>query len=108
MAGALAKRTTGPPGRARDPSAAGPRGCQATLLTRVSLRRWSARPRVPRAAGDDLAVPRYRPVLAKWAFLFTIRGQGAVQLDYKLTDHISVEAESGTRQGADVIYRLER
>jgi len=34
--------------------------------------------------------------------------QGSVQVDYKLTDRISVEAESGARQGADVIYRLER
>jgi hypothetical protein len=31
-----------------------------------------------------------------------------VKLDYKLTDRISLEAESGARQGADVIYRLER
>jgi autotransporter translocation and assembly factor TamB len=35
-------------------------------------------------------------------------GEGSVQLEYKLTDRISVEAESGERQGADVIYRLER
>jgi translocation and assembly module TamB len=34
--------------------------------------------------------------------------EGSVQLDYKLTDRISLEAESGARQGADVIYRLER
>ena len=71
----------GPPGRARGPSAAGPRGCQATLLTRVSLRRCSARPGVPRAARDDFAVPRYRPDLAKWAFLLTIRLTPAAVLE---------------------------
>jgi translocation and assembly module TamB len=40
--------------------------------------------------------------------LGVLDGEGSVKLDYKLTDRISLEAESGARQGADVIYRLER
>lgn len=34
--------------------------------------------------------------------------QGSVQVDYRITDRISVEGESGKHQGADIIYRLER
>jgi translocation and assembly module TamB len=34
--------------------------------------------------------------------------QGTVELEYKVTDSVSVEAESGARYGADVIYKLER
>ena len=34
--------------------------------------------------------------------------EGSVQLNYRLTDRISVETESGTHQSADVLYRLER
>lgn len=31
---------------------------------------------------------------------------GAIQLNYRLTDHISVEVESGTRQTVDLIYSI--
>ncbi|MCP5150961.1 MAG: translocation/assembly module TamB domain-containing protein [Ectothiorhodospiraceae bacterium] len=33
---------------------------------------------------------------------------GSLFLDYRLTEHLSVEAESGARQGMGVIYRIER
>ncbi len=34
--------------------------------------------------------------------------EGRVELEYKITDNISVEGESGAAHGADVLYRLER
>ena len=40
--------------------------------------------------------------------LGVIDGEGTVKLEYKLTDRISVEGESGAEYGGDVLYRLER
>ena len=29
-------------------------------------------------------------------------------IDYRLTDHLSIEAQSGLRQGLDLLFRIER
>jgi translocation and assembly module TamB len=34
--------------------------------------------------------------------------EGTLQLNYRLTDSLSVEAQSGASQGVDLIYSIER
>ena len=37
-----------------------------------------------------------------------VRQAGSVFVNYRLTDHLSLEAESGVRQGLDLLFRIER
>jgi translocation and assembly module TamB len=66
------------------------------------------------AAGDELGETsllmgkRLAPGLYIRYALGLFGEEGRIELGYEVTDNVTVEVESGTGHGADVIYRLER